>query len=804
MFFKSKTDADLLARLGSGASIAAVRQKAGFSREEFQTWWRRQLESQLPQLSGTVRTRVGNRTEILRDQWDIPHVVAKSDHDLFFGYGYAMAQDRLWQLDYFRRQAQGRLAEIMGADSRPTSTGNTVSAVERDTIARTLGFHRIATSRLRRLPEQTHARLQAFSGGINACTESSAGNLPIEFSLLAYEPEIWTPLDSIAVWTEFQYYLTTRFPGIVLPELARRTLGEGPLYEAFLTGEAADESILPPGTYPASLSRVEGVGQVVGDPDEALGSNNWVISGNRSAAGIPLLASDPHIAFNAVSCWYEVHLSGAGFNVAGAGYIGVPGIIFGRNKRLAWGITNNICSQRDLYQEKLDPQQPGHFLYDGKWEASRKIRERIEIKNGDPLDLIVRYSRNGPIVDDLLPSIARDTGPVSLRWLGTTFCDEMTCLLEANRANTCDELREALRGWRVPTLSVVFADVDGHIGYQAAGGIPIRKGWERGYRRGWEPEDQWQKLIPFEGMPALSEPAQGWIRTANNRAAPDDYPYPLSGTWSTGYRALRIRRMIEEKPKLAPDDLARMQMDTYSIRAEEAVPRILRLLGEMEDTDLRAALSYLKIWNRRMDPQEVGATIFEVFFGKWEHAVASQRFAGDMVAPMAGALAGLAVELLDRDRWNWFAIADRRQIALEAFQETLQELRGRLGPDLSDWLWGRIHTVVLPHCLSTLGDLGKLLDRGGQPVGGSGVTVCNTGFDPTYLASIGANYRLITQLDDCPAVLWSVDASGQSGNPGSSNYCSQLPEWLASRRHAIPLDPVAVEASARSRLILKP
>ena len=417
--------------------------------------------------------------------------------------------------------------------------------------------------------------------------------------------------------------------------------------------------------------------------------------------------------------------------------------------------------------------------------------------------MTVAYSRNGPLVTDLLPSIARDTGPVSLRWVGFTNCDEVTCLLEANRADGCQQFREALRGWRVPTLSVVFADVDDQIGYQAVGRIPIRKGWQRGYRQGWDPQDQWQGLIPYEGMPALSQPVQGWIRTANNRAAPEDYPYPLSGTWSTGHRALRIRRMIEEKSKLTPEDVARMQMDTYSIRAEEAVPQLLRLLGEVKDAELRVALDYLESWNRRMDPQEVGAAIFEVFFGKWERAVAAQRFERDLAEPIAGALAGLSAELLVRDPSGWFGAADRRRVALETLLETLQELREQLGSDMSGWTWGRIHTVLLAHGLSKLGDLGKLLDRGGQPVDGSGVTVCNTGFDPTYLASMGANYRLVAQLDEDSAVLWSVDASGQSGNPGSPHYGDQLPEWLASRRHAIVLGGSA-EDSAPTRLILQP
>ena len=264
-------------------------------------------------------------------------------------------------------------------------------------------------------------------------------------------------------------------------------------------------------------------------------------------------------------------------------------MIFGRNERVAWGITNNICSQRDLYQEKTDPDHPDQFLYDGTWEQSRVTVERIAIKNGEPVDLQVRFSRNGPIVDEILPPLGRGTGPVSLRWVGATFCDEVTSLLAANLATTCDEFREAMRGWRAPTLSWVFADADDHIGYQCVGCIPIRENWNRGYRRGWDPEDQWRDLIPFDGMPALSDPPDGWIRTANNRTAPDDYPYPLSGTWATGYRARRIRNVLEEKTVLSRDDCSELQMDTYSLRAEEVIPHLLELLGSVEDSEVRGA-----------------------------------------------------------------------------------------------------------------------------------------------------------------------------------------------------------------------
>ena len=345
--------------------------------------------------------------------------------------------------------------------------------------------------------------------------------------MLDYAPEPWTPLDCVAIWGDKRWYSTGRFAVIVIPELAKRILNDDRLYRAFLTPEAGDESILPPGSYPSSSSGAEKVGDTVGDPAEGTGSNNWVVAGQLTATEVPILASDPHNPFGSLADRYEFHLCGGSFNVAGATHAGIPAVIFGRNERVAWGLTNNICSQRDLYQEKTDARHPGCFLYDDNWEPARELTESIKVKGGETIRKTIRFSRNGPIVDELLPKPAQKTGPVSLRWLGATFSDEISCLLAANRANSCDEFRDALRGWQVPTWSFILADVEGYIGYQCTGRIPIRKNGERGYRPGWDPEHQWQDLIPFEGMPTLTDPPQGWIRTANNRTAPEDYPYPL-------------------------------------------------------------------------------------------------------------------------------------------------------------------------------------------------------------------------------------------------------------------------------------
>ena len=427
----NKTDKDLLLRLGAGDSIQAICEDAGLTRAEFDQWWTAQTTSRVPSMEGTrTASDLSGKVEIARDEWGVPHILAETDDDLFFGYGYATAQDRLWQLDYYRRKARGRLSEVIGP-----------SGIEIDTVSHTIGLTRTAEENLARFPEKTKRRLQAYTDGVNAFMEETRSNLPIEFDLLGYEPHEWTPLDSVAIWQEFRWYLTGRLPIIAIPDLAKRTLGEGALLDDFITGEAEDESIVPKGSYPPSRTGEVPVGEVVGDPDEGIGSNNWVVSGSKSTSGAPMVASDPHIAFGAVSCWYEVHLSGPDINVAGAGYVGVPGIVFGRNETLAWGVTNNICSQRDIYREQEDPDRPGHFRFGDEWRPAKHETVEIAVKGEDARTITITRTHNGPIVDELLPEPLRTTDKVSARWLGTGFGDEITCMLDLAAARNCDEAK---------------------------------------------------------------------------------------------------------------------------------------------------------------------------------------------------------------------------------------------------------------------------------------------------------------------------------------------------------------------------
>ena len=814
---------DVLRRLGTGESIDAICQSTGWTRTEFDSRWKQETASRAPHCDGRVVTGVKAAVTIERDRWGIPHIFADGHRDLWFGFGYAMAQDRLFQMDYLRRKGLGRLAEILGPEGVPL-----------DLVARTVGLNRIAKDEWMRLPTETRDLQLAFTDGVNTWIKQCGENetLPIEFDLLDYRPEPWSPIDSLAIESEFRWYLTGRFPVIVMPELAKRVLGDGPLYREFLLGEADEEAVVPPEAYQhlrqqLSQRPLESVGQATGDP-EGTGSNNWVVAGRHCQAGMPMVASDPHIAIEAVSCWYEAHLCGGDFNVAGMAYVGMPAIMFGRNERVAWGITNNICSLRDLYQERTDPEHPNCFQFDGRWEPAREVVETIHVRGTEAISRTIRFSRNGPVVDEILPPPGNTTGPVTLKWLGAFHGGWLTALLNMDRAKTVAEFREALRPWHVPTFNLVIADVTGQIAVHCAGRIPQRKTVERGYRGGWDPDQQWIGLLPFESMPHAVDPPRGWLASANNRLAGDDYPFPLFGTWIGGYRAVRIREMIEagiaksarggtrqsSDPKshdfgyggFTVDDFRVMHHDTVSLRAVACLPPLIAVLTEVTDPQTQAALKHLKNWDGRVETELVAPALFNVFFTFWSKAVADERFEGATSELLAKQVEGIASRLLADDPHGWFSNSVTREPCVakirRVFSETLAFLRLQYGPDMSAWSWGRVHRMPLKHLLSTRGDLAQLLNDGGGPVKGDMITVCNTGSGPNWVANSGAGYRLIADLST--NYLLAVDCQSQSGNPGTPHYSDQLAAWTNGEYHVLPLGRAAVSEITMQRLQLSP
>ena len=790
---------DWLRRLGAGESIESICQSAGWSRNDFDQWWQKECASRTSRSEGQIKCAVHGKVVIQRDQFGIPHISAESNHDLWFGFGLAMAQDRLFQLDYLRRKGLGRMAKILGPEGLP-----------HDLVARTVGLNRIASEELKRLPQETLALLEAFSAGVNAWIAECSDRLPIEFDLLDYRPESWSPVDCLAIENEFRWYLTGRFHIIVMPELAKRVLGDGPLYRDLILGEADDEAIIPPEAYADRRREItdrplDEVGQTTSHAEQT-GSNNWVVAGQHTQSGKPLVASDPHIAIEAVSCWYQVHLHGGDFNVAGMAYVGMPAVLCGRTERVAWGITNNICSQRDLYQEKVDSAHPGCFLFDGKWEPQRKVVETIQVKGSEPVTRTITYSRNGPIVDEILPPPGDKTGPVALKWLGATQGGWLTSLIQINRATNVSEFREALRPWHVPTFNVVAGDADGHILVQCTGRIPTRKTPDRCYRPGWDPDQQWQGLLPFESMPGWLDPPRGWLATANNRLVGHDFPFALYGGWVSGYRAMRIRQMIESQlQKHGKFDAAifrDMQQDTLSLRAAACREALIAEIAAIEHPLVQEAVEHLQRWNGRIEPDLVAPTLFNVFFTFWTRTVALARFDAATAELMVKQAEALANRLLVGDPHGWFAPSERGNAIRQTFTETLKYLFERLGPKLAEWQWGRLHRLDLKHVLSTRGDLAQLLDHGGIAVRGDTNTVCNTGTGGDWQAISGAGYRLIADLSE--PFLRAIDAPSQSGQPGTPHYSDQLDRWQRGEYHEVSLNEAGAEKIALYRLELMP
>jgi penicillin amidase len=465
----------------------------------------------------------------------------------------------------------------------------------------------------------------------------------------------------------------------------------------------------------------------------------------------------------------------------------MPGVMVGRTERVAWGITNNICSQRDLYQEKTDPAHPGCFLFDGRWEPARERQEIIRVKRAAPVALAVRSSRNGPIVDDVLPAPVRGMGPVALRWLGAEPCGWLTALIDMNQARSAADLRDATRPWSVPTFNVVYADADGHTGHQSTGRIPIRRIAERGYRPGWDPRHQWDSVIAFEAMPHQIDPPRGFAVTANNRLASDDFPYPLSGCWSSGHRARRIRERLESSPQWSVKDTRKLQLDIRSGRAAACAPALVKLLTGDSDTAVQGALRELAAWDYQVETDSVAATLFNAFWVHWCRTVMAEHLpvsAAEFAAATAG---GLATTLLAGDAIGWFTRRDRRTAARAALVAALDELATRLGPDMAHWRWGRLHTLVQKHFLSGIGELGQLLDRSGAPVRGDVTCIASSTPDANYAAYLGASYRMVADLSDAQRGIWAVDVAGVSGHPGSPHYDDQIATWSAGGHHYLSL-----------------
>ena len=751
-------------------------------------WFQYAVRKSLPPISGqAVVSGLTEDVEIIRDDYGVPHIYAQNEPDLYFALGYAMAQDRFWQMEFQRRLGQGRLAEILGED---------LLEVDR--------YFRLMTAGWTHQPISDEYAFIAtsFANGVNAYLTTHSDRLPIEFKILRYKPEPWAPEDYIAIskvvnWGLSQGWRVDLTAGKILDKV-----GQAKFKEAFAAWPAGSPMIVPEGVQISaalsdalikSLRRIEK--QVNWSAPGA--SNNWVVAGSRSASGKPILANDPHLMLTNPSVWWEAHLVCPTINVSGFTMAGAPGIALGHNRHVAWGVTNVMVDDVDFFIEKINPDNPRQYLYQGRWEDMQVIEETIRVRGKDPVKIDIGLTRHGPIL------IQDEAGPeptaIAVKWAFTDGLQSAKPLYLLAKATNTHEVALALKYWELPGQNVVFADSGGNIGYWCCATVPIRsKGDGLLPVPGWSGEYEWQGYVPFETRPHLINPAQGYIASANNKVTAENYPHFISHYWEPVDRITRIHQLLNTSEKLSVEEVEQMQQDLFSGLAGADGKKVRQLLSE---------------WNFRMGKDSVAACLFETIFMRMLENIFKDELGAELYEQYlkTSVFPPRAMRQLARNAAStWFDdvnTADtetREDIIVRSVEQSVSQLKDEFGDDPTRWQWGDRHTLTFEHPLGKKKPLDRLFNIGPFPVGGSRQTVNMKlySYDEPYHAILGASYRMIVDFSNM-SVAHHVLPTGESGQLGSPHYRDQIDLYLNGRYRSAWLERSDVEKNAKGTLILK-
>ncbi len=776
------------------------------------------LRQSLPQLEGEAITpELRAPVDIVRDAYGIPHIYAASQADAVYALGFVHAQDRLWQMEMNRRIGAGRLAEVLGP-----------AALDTDRFLRTLGVRRSAEANLARLDEEARELLAAYASGVNAFL---AGNpvLPLEFQLLGVQPEPWSPVDSV-VWVKMMAWdLGGNWRNELLRMQMAKTLSLARIQE-FLPPYPG-ESALPIADLKALYGGLDkGLSRLAvtsdGDPmpdvarllaaappevQEGAGSNNWAVAGDRSVSGKPLLANDPHLGLTAPALWYFAHLHTPDANVIGATLPGVPGVVLGRNERVAWGFTNTGPDVQDLFLEKLDP-AGGYIAPDGPRLFS-VITETIKVKGADEVRLEVRLSRHGPVISDVAKSAA-DATPrgyaLAFSWTALAEDDEtMRAALDLGRSKNWQEFLAAASHFNAPQQNMLYADVDGNIGFVAAGRVPVRKKENDLHglapAPGWLSQYDWEGYIPFKELPQSYNPASGRLWTANEKVTPAGYTHFITSEWQPPYRSNRIGTLLEARPKHDRASFARMHGDSLSTPMREALPFLLATTPR--SATARRALDMLGRWNGEMRRDLAEPLIIAAWWRELTRRIYAdelgEAFEGNW-QPRARFMLNVLADKDGQSRWcddvRTPGIETCAQALALSLESALADLRRRYGEDMAAWRWGEAHRARHEHRpLGRQPLLARLFDISVPSAGDAytvnvGRTRPNDEADP-YASRHAPSLRAIYDLSDPEKSLF-IHSGGQSGNRLSEHYASFSQAWadgeyvpMITRRHAIESAP---------------
>jgi penicillin amidase len=813
--------------------------------------------SSFPKTSGELKlSGLNSPVDIYRDSYGIPHIYAQTSHDLFFAQGYVHAQDRFWQMDFWRHIGSARLSEMFGE-----------SQLDTDTFLRTLGWARVAQQELNKISAEETALLQAYADGVNAYLADHKGAaISLEYAVLKlltpdYTPEPWQPLNTLTwakvmAWdlgsSEMDYeimhavllktftpeQIADLFPPypsdhpVVVPNFSLSTTNSSAMTKAEDIQLLADMSPAFQ-DLAASIIKME---SVFGPSGSGIGSNNWVIAGSRTTTGKPFLANDMHLSEMMPSIWYEVglHCTPKGpdcpYNVTGYSFAGSPGVIVGHNDRIAWGFTNVGPDVIDLYIEKINPDNPNQYEVNGQWVDMTLVQETINVAGADPVELTVRYTRHGPVIwdnPDENKSVQDEWGidlpsdfVISMRWTALEPTNIYKSIFSIDVAQNWDEYRQAAVYWSVPSQNMVFADIDGNIAYQTPGNIPIRLPGHSGDYPvpGWTDEYEWQDYIPYDQLPTTYNPSEGYIASANNAVVDSSYPYSLTPDWDYGFRAARIVQMIETAPGLIdPAYIQKMHGDNYNASAEYMVPLLSQI--NLQDEHLVEVRNMLTGWDYQNQMDQSAPAVYNAFWRATLAHTFHDQLPEDYWPDGGTAWFEILRRIVQTPNSEWWddintsAIETRDDILKSAFSDAVAEVEQILGKDTSRWTWGDLHTVIFHNQslgTSGVGPIEAIFNRGPYRTSGGGSIVNATAWnaaetDPVkaYQVAWLPSERMIVDLSNLSASV-SLNTTGESGHTFHPHYDDQIDLWRTIQYHPMLWDQAQVESAAVDHLVLTP
>jgi len=767
-------------------------------------WLRWRARASLPALDGAIPVPgLSARVEILRDARGVPHIRAQSIADALFAQGYATAQDRLWQMDLNRRNAEGELSGIFGDRT-----------LRIDIESHTLGFPQVVASALADLSPEERSLLGAYTRGVNAFIDSHRDRLPLEFLIVRYQAQPWRDIDSVAVALNLATALSQSWESDLMREHIAAKLGQVLLPDVFpdhsafdvpvadvpkstlespkplavnLGNEAFPDSLLAEALFPARVDYARGVG-----------SNNWVVSGSHTKSGKPLLANDPHLAHSVPSVWYMVHLKAPGLNVTGVSLPGLPLILIGHNEHIAWGMTNTGPDVQDLYIETFNSRDPRKYLHNGQWVDAEVRDEIIKVRNRSDYHLRVMVTRHGPI-------ISHDGGrDLALQWTLLSPHAVGLPFLRINQASNWQDFTGALREFKVPMQNCVYADAEGNIGYYAAGLVPIRKHGVGAVPVPGSTDDyDWTGFIPFDELPHSFNPPSGMIATANGRIVPNNYPYFITAKWEAPFRTARIFQLLRQGAAFTASDMLRIQTDVLSLEDEWLAKQLLAAAGNQPPSspDAQFALDLLKGWDGEARADSAATLVLEVT----RHALLARILKPKLGDGLSGYRWPLSTIFLQNvvnqklTRWLPPGDTDFQMTLMKSLDEGLHQIPSLVhSQNHAAWKWGDTIPLTFHHPLSSgVPFLGRWLDVGPFAQAGTGTTVKQT------TPHVGPSMRMVVDFSDLDQSMQNITL-GESGQVFSPYYRDQFSAWYNGRSFAMPFSDAAVEKSAVHKLVLEP